>query len=132
MPVLERPCELGVDSAVEIADGRAGDLVQIKPVEPEEPIGVVQPVLWLERRDYEGQFLGPVGTGRKRRIADPYEFVVGVEPRAVDQPAAMAARKPPVIRRRSQASRKVSPELRLLRVGTSPLLDPGSVAISAW
>ena len=76
----QRPGQLGVDVEVQHAAGRVGrDLLHLECVEAQQPVGLVQPMLALQRRRDRRQCLGRVRDRTEGGVIDPAHAVVAVQ-----------------------------------------------------
>ena len=86
MAVLERPGELRIDLEVEHAVlGNARDLLRVEGVMAQEPVGLVEPVLALQRRRLQRQNGARIRDRAEGRIIDALEVVARVEKRGLSQ-----------------------------------------------
>ena len=78
--MLQRPGELGVDVEVEHAVLAAGgDLLDAEAVEAQQPVGLVEAVLALQRRRLERQRRAGLGDRAEGRVIDAPQAEAVVE-----------------------------------------------------
>ena len=90
--VAQRPCQLGVDVQVEHAAlprNVCHDFLHVEPVEPQQPVGLVQAVLAQQRRRAQRQLGGGIGNGTEGGVIHPAHAELAVQRIAADQDRAV-------------------------------------------